>query len=295
MDYLEEVVSRLAAAETFGYHAGWEQATEPVALAAMALVTHHRETAALPLLAWLMDRQRIDGSVGVDGEQPHPAWPTAWATLAWHFASASSIADSRFAAAAKRACAWLLSVQGMMIDQADTLGHDPTIKGWPWVEGTHAWLEPTAMSLLALRHTGYDHHERSHAAVNLLFDRLLPDGGCNYGNTFVLGQQLRPHLEPTGLCLLALAGQADVRGRVAKSIAFLEQELGSETTTISLAYGLLGLAAQGHWPAGADQWLASASRRTLARDPAPYKLALVALAALGESCPLNPGRQLVTS
>jgi hypothetical protein len=127
----------------------------------------------------------------------------------------------------------------------------------------------------------------------LLVDRLLETGGCNYGNTVVFGQALRPHLEPTGLCLLALAGLDDSTGLVQKSVSYLENALDAQTTSVSLSYALIGLAAHGRRPARADQWLENAARRTLTRDPSAYKLALVALAALGDDCPLIPRTRMV--
>jgi len=52
-------------------------------------------------------------------------------------------------------------------------------------------------------------HPRADEAVQLMLDRILPGGGCNYGNTIVLDQLLRPHIQPTGIVLLALAGDAN--------------------------------------------------------------------------------------
>jgi hypothetical protein len=115
----------------------------------------------------------------------------------------------------------------------------------------------------------------------LLIDRQLPDGGCNYGNTMVLGQTLRPHVQPTGLTLVALAGESDPSDRVAKSRAWLAQALGPKSTPVSLAWGLLGLAAQEAPHAEAEAWLSAAGERVLARDRSPHKLALLALAAKG--------------
>ena len=175
----------------------------------------------------------------------------------------------------------------------DLRGHDTLIKGWPWVDGTHAWAEPTAMNLLALRLTGHDATPSAREAVRLLHDRLLPSGGCNYGNTIVFGQELRPQLEPTGVCLLALAGETDDRGRTDKAIEYVQRELSANTTTVSLCYGLLGLAAQEKYPSAADSWLAAAAQRVVARDPAPYKLALLTLASLGNASPLIPATQQV--
>ncbi len=115
--------------------------------------------------------------------------------------------------------------------------------------------------------------------MSLLTDRLLSGGGCNYGNTIVLGQELLPHVQPTGLALLALAGEADRDGRIGRSLDYLSAVLSEKTTSASLAYGLLGLAAHGRFPAYADRFLVPAYRRTLQRDGAAYQLALLGLAA----------------
>ena len=202
--------------------------------------------------------------VGIDQSNAAPGWPTAWSTIAWRQAASSELADQRFAAAAQRGIAWLLGVQGELIPHTATTGHDTMIKGWPWVQGTHAWAEPTAMSLLALRHADLANHPRARDAVRLLQDRMLPHGGCNYGNTVVFGQELRPQVQPTGLCLLALAGQRDPRARTVKSIDYLRRELSAQTSTASMCYAVLGLAAHDQLPGNSQLWLdaAAAHRRT---------------------------------
>ncbi len=288
MDYLHDVLARLATVESCGYHPGSEYASEPTALAAMALLAHGRQSAALPMLDWLLRRQGADGSVGIDAAHATPGWPTGWAVAAWQAAQHCDLANAKFAAAIAQAHRWLFRVQGDLIEHHDELGHDTTIKGWPWVEGTHAWVEPTSMNLLALKHTGMNDQPRAREAVRLLIDRLLPQGGANYGNTVVFGQELRPHLQATGLCLLALAGETDRTVGIERAINYLLGELSAETTTSSLCYALLGLAAHHRLPADYRPWLAAASRRTLARDAGGYKLALLALASLGDACPLIP-------
>jgi hypothetical protein len=142
------------------------------------------------------------------------------------------------------------------------------------------------MHVLALKATGKAEHPRTREAVRLLIDRLLRAGGCNYGNTVVMDQVLRPHLQPTGLAMLALAGESDRDGRIAKSLDYLGRELTEKTPAESLSYGLMGLAAHSRFPAMATAWLEAAYRRTIARDAAPYRLALIALAAMGRGCPL---------
>ncbi len=288
MDIADEAIARLATARSFGYHGGAASATEPVALAAIALIAAGREQSAAPLLHWLLERQSADGSLGVDETNAAPCWPTCWAVIAWRQAQASKLADAKFDAAMNSGLEWLVGVEGELIEHNDTTGHDTEIPGWPWVQGTHAWLEPTAIALLALKHTGHDTHVRAVDAVHLLHDRMLPNGGCNYGNTIVFGQALRPHVQPTGLALMALKGDRDTTDRTRKSIDFLLNELPATTATASLCYGLLGLAAHDALPPQADQWLAAAMQRTLARDAAPYKLALLALAQQGTASSLIP-------
>jgi hypothetical protein len=288
MSFSDDLISRLAAADSFGYHAGTPDSTEPVALSAMALLASDNAKRATPLLDWLLARQATDGSLGIDAVDDTPGWPTGWAIIAWQLAEATPASAVRYVQAKQRALNWLFQVQGQIIERVDLAGHDTLIKGWPWVEGTHAWAEPTAMNLLALKHTGHDSHPRAREAVRLLHDRLLRGGGCNYGNTIVFGQELRPQLEPTGVCLLALMGETDDDGRTAKAIEYVQRELSANTTTASLSYGLLGLAAQDAYPPAANDWLAAAAERTIARDPAPYKLALLTLASLGNASPLIP-------
>jgi hypothetical protein len=286
MDFVESALEVLGSTAPKGYHAGARQATEPTALAAIALVAHGRAAAARPLVDWLASRQSAAGDVGINAEDNSPGWPTGWSVLAWQAAQNSPIVAERYATAVQRGVNWMLGVEGSIYEHIEHDGHDASIKGWPWVEGTHAWVEPTAMNLLALRQTGHDDHLRAREAALLLMDRLLDTGGCNYGNTVVFGQALRPHLEPTGLCMLALAGCEDRSGRIDRSLEYLASELNERTTSISLSYALLGLAAHGRPTSQFEPWLERAARRTLARDPSAYKLALLALAALGDDCPL---------
>jgi hypothetical protein len=288
MDSAAELIARLTSAKSFGYHDGSPSAVEPVALSAIALLGSEQAKSALPLLQWLLERQNADGSLGVDAADGAPCWPTAWAIIAWHQAQAADWNDATFTVAKNKSLEWLVTAKGELIERTGTTGHDTTILGWPWVQGTHAWLEPTAMALLALKLTGHDSHVRAREAVDLLHDRLLPKGGSNYGNTIVFGQELRPHVQPTGLALLALAAERHPDDRTTKSIDYLRGELSARTPTASLCYGLLGLAAQNAFPNEADSWLEAASRRTMARDPAPYKLALLILASQGAASPLVP-------
>lgn len=286
MDELDSALDHLERAPAPGYHAGSFAAAEPTALATLALLAHGRFGAARPLVDRLLSFQQPDGSVSIVAGQAAPGWPTAWAMLAWQAAQRSELASRTYQAALDRALHWTLKIHGSIDEKTQWLGVETPIQGWPWVDGTHAWLEPSALNLLALKQTGHANHPRARQAALLLINRLLETGGCNYGNTVVFGQALRAHLEPTGVCLLALAGEDDPTGRVERSIEYLQRELSERTATASLCYGLMGLAAQQALPTDASTWLEVATRRTLNRDPASYKLALLALASLGVKNPL---------
>ena len=161
MDILDQALERLAASDACGYHAGSAAAMEPTALAALALMAHGRADRAAKHLDWLVAVQGADGSVGVEEGQATPGWPTAWAIIAWQAAAKAVSPNPRYTAACQRGVGWLLNIQGSQIEYLDKSGHDTTIIGWPWVDGTHSWIEPTAISLLALRHANMAGHPRA--------------------------------------------------------------------------------------------------------------------------------------
>lgn len=287
MSWTSEAVEQLAACQHWGYRGGSPGASEPTALAALALLGNQRQEAATRALDWLAATQNRDGGVGVGAEQAAPAWTTSLAVLAWSAAN-KSLAESEpgYRRSTDRAIAWLLNAEGVALPRTSELGHDSTIVGWPWVLGTHSWLEPTAWAVLALEATGNSANRRARDGVRMLVDRLLPTGGANYGNTYVLGQKLRPQIEPTGLALLALAAERDVLGRIEASCKYLLSAVSADTPAISLSYALLGLAAHQQLPASATMWLSAAYDRTVAQGNSPLKLALLTLAALGPDGPL---------
>jgi hypothetical protein len=290
MNFLKDILDLLAGQLPCGYHVGGPPSTEPTALAVMALVAQGRHAAAAKGIEWLAGLQAPDGSVGPTASQSVPGWPTSLAVLAAHFATNTDSAKRATTARRfdiDRAVAWILRTRGEALPRTPEMGHDTTLVGWPWVEDTHSWIEPTAMHVLALTSVGRGDHPRTREAVRLLIDRLLPDGGCNYGNTVVMNQVLRPHLQPTGLAMLALASESDQKGKVAKSLDYLARELSPRTASASLAYGLMGMAAQNRFPTNSLSWLEAAYRRTIASEPAPYRLALIALAAMAADSPLN--------
>lgn len=206
----------------------------------------------------LRSEQGNDGRIWVSRENPDTFWPTALAVLAWQ--DAPVFTDEQ-----KLAVKFLLDTTGVHYRSrfSEVAGHDPSLKGWPWVADTHSWIEPTVLGVMALTAAGYGRHERVREALRMIEDRQLPHGGWNYGNTFVFGRELRPMPESTGTALTGLAGHVDA-GVVARSLDYLQGEINSLRTPVSLGWGLLGLAAWGVWPSNGltlvERCLANQSR-----------------------------------
>jgi hypothetical protein len=169
--------------------------------------------------------------------------------LAWQGSTAENSAHAR-------GIRFLLNTTGRQWDKKpdSPIADDPSIKGWPWIENTSAWIEPTALALLALRTAGYGAHERAREAVKMLLDRQLPHGGWNYGNTRVYGQELYPQPGSTGIALTALVGQVD-GAQVRKSLDYVRGQAGRCRTPFSLCWALIGLSAWGERPDQSQPWL----------------------------------------
>ncbi|MEX0820473.1 MAG: hypothetical protein WD070_12805, partial [Pirellulaceae bacterium] len=263
MHWHGEIIDELRRMPCCGYHQAAPPSTEPTALAAIALAHSGNPRAAIPATEWLASLQMEAGSVGIRQDQTTPCWPTSLAILAWIRVDAA-----RYAKQIAAAIRWTLSMQGERIEVTDNIGHNTQLVAWPWIEGTHSWVEPTALHVHALKATNHGTHPRTREAIRLLVDRQIQSGGCNYGNTEVLGQTLLPHVQPTGLAMLALAGEPDEQGRIGRSLKYLTKSLSARTTTASLCWGVMGLAAHDRRPAKADLWLESAYGRTTGRDRA---------------------------
>ena len=288
MPWIDEALDLLAKTPVCGYTAQDSGATEPSALAGLALVGHGRIKESSSVGEFLVGIQGPDGSVGVRSGEETPRWPTSLAIMAWLAIDKATYSDP-----IARAFRWATTIEGERLE-TDEVGHDGMLAAWPWVEkgnvaglrGTHSWLEPSALFVVAFKALGMSDHARTREAVELLVDRLLPEGGCNYGNTYVLGQKLRPHVQPSGMAMLALRNEFEVRRKIALTLDYLTESLDGTITPASLAWALLGLAAHDRTPQNADRLLAKAHEQTMHRDQSPHKIALLALAALGKKSPL---------
>ena len=287
MDWNSQIVERLAGTTEWTYHRGGPSFAEPAALTGLALLGAEQVSAAIPAAEWLASIQSPAGSVGISAAEATPCWPTALAISVW--AQWNRLARSdRFAQNIENAITWTLRHEGKTSPPREGLGHDTSIRGWSWALGTHSWLEPTSMFVIALHQAGQPHHPRTLEATRMIVDRQLPSGGFNYGNTTVLGQQLLAHIQPTGLALAALGVAQISEHRVTRSIEYLLQEWPTLTSTASLCFAAIGLAAYDRSPTSLDQKLRQCYEARPADRHGVYKLALLSLAAQRDRCPITP-------
>ncbi len=286
---LDRLVDELREQPLVGYHVNTRAASEPVAWIAMLMVAAGEIEAATTGAEWLARIQAEDGSVGIRERDPEPRWPTGLAVLTW-LSLQQATGKRTQARQIDRGLRWIVANEGKTQERNPQTGHDTTLAAWSWADGTHSWVEPTAMHLLALRAAGLGESLRARIGVAMLIDRQLDSGGCNYGNTTVLGQELRPHLMPTAMALLALSGEP-VHPKTRRSLEYLALGLQLECGSVSLAVGILALHAYAHSPPNAEQLLLKAHARVEQRDRSPYKKALLAHALLAEKSPVvNPAK-----
>lgn len=262
--------------DSWGYRPGLRPDVEPTALAALALRAHGPDGDAPARAAadWLARRQRPDGALAGGNEGEEPGWGTSYAVVLW---TALGVHHDRRGRAAR----WLIHRRGTTMPRAGdgVIGHDTTIPGWPWVEGTHAWLEPTAWAVLALAAAGLLSHPRARDGLRLIRDRALPAGGWNYGNSRAFGHDLRPQPATTALALLALARGGDRSPAVAGGAAYLRAALPGTRSAQAVGWGVLALRALGPSPEAAPVWLAEAAAPALRHGDSTVRLACLLLGA----------------
>ncbi len=277
-----ELVSRRNPEVGWGYRIDSQPAVEPSVLACLALLaTDSLDTAeetrsvVRDVAVWLDQMQRSDGSVGVTASLRAVTWPTPFAILLWS-------RTGGFLTQIGQSADWLLETQGTTPEEPpdSPIGHDTTIPGWPWILDTHSWLEPTSLTILALRLAGRGEHQRVRQGEAMIRDRAVPGGGWNYGNSSVFGAALRARPAPTGLGLLALsAGGVPADDSVEHAIRFLQETLPRIRSGQSLCWGLLGLSCWARRPTRADEWLEEAHGPATGRPTAALELSYLLLGA----------------
>jgi len=138
-------------------------------------------------------------------------------------------------------------IKGIALEPTPLFKQDNSLQAWPWVAGTFSWVEPTAWCLLALKRWATTmpaaiDRSRVDVAERLLIDRCCRDGGWNYGNADVMGQQLKPFVPTTSVALLAMQDRTS-HPVIQRSRQYLEGHATAERSGVALSLALLALRA----------------------------------------------------
>jgi hypothetical protein len=211
----------------WGYFPGKQSWMEPTVYALLALQGRPEgrtsvEKAWRLLLSW----QSSDGSWRPGTTVQDGTWVTALGVLA---ACGLNTLDGP----GTRGIGWLMDVSGAesrwtvrVMSYFHFLKTDVNVnhRGWPWRPGTSAWIEPTALTILALKKS-MEHRRDGQVAARvregeeLILSRRDRDGGWNSGNPSVLKYDLPSYPETTALALLGLQGRSGQELSVAMDTA----------------------------------------------------------------------------
>jgi hypothetical protein len=254
---------------SWGYTPGKSAAIEATAYGLMALASKTVARAATEkALQFLLAHQSPRGGWPVNTtDSEEAAWVTALAgisLIACKAAPPARLAAARFLLSTfgKNPRPWILRVADWMRSwDADYV--EENLGGWKWNPETANWVEPTAYALLflkkLLRTQGAGEAKDIRESVSeregqiqeivreaecLLYLRMCKDGGWNYGNARVLGEELRPYPLTTAVTLLALQDQPS-RAEYQKSLAYLRTIADREKSPLALSLAILCLSLHG--------------------------------------------------
>lgn len=202
-------------------------------------------------LRFLASQQRTDGGWTICGSDAEPA---AWISA---LAAFSLFRIEGMKPAIPLAAAFILNSFGRMpFGQLDRLINfvsgskgslfNTKLGGWCWNPGTAPWVEPTCYALIFLKaiRSHFPENPRFtgivHEAEMMLYDRICRQGGWNYGNSHVLGEELHPYPLTTALALIALQ-DFKTKPENWRSLEYLKQSTQTEKSYLSLAWGRIAL------------------------------------------------------
>lgn len=272
-----ELASLQAADGGWPYVVGQTSATEPTALAMLALAAagvggYRRSEAA----DWLAARQRGDGMFTASPLVEEGGWLTALAGVAMLREGRTDLASASAIALLDEATYTFYSPL-----TANVYNYDTQLRGWPWTPGDFSLVEPTALAMIFLKQAGYRDHARVREAADMLRNRAVAGGGWNYGEPRVWNADLFPIVSNTGVVLAALADEQE--GTTAAGLTWLQSQRGAITSLPSLGWATIGLNVLGSlddaWRADAiELWRSSPSER---RGPMETALCLLGLSEAG--------------
>jgi len=231
----------------------------------------------------LSQLQTEKGSIPLTPETPAAVWPTYLALLAWN-------CDDDFKEQRAKAIDYLLIHGGRTIRRSAFVAHNTKLQGWPWIENTYSWVEPTSLTIMSLKLEGKGEHSRVKEGIDLLLDRMLSDGGWNYGNKRVFGNKLLPMPVNTGMALCALQDNVSEE-TVLNSLNYLTSQYPFMKTPLSLAWTILGLSTFNRRPHDVSERIDSCLR--LQQRYGPFKTSLLAQLGVALTSFCGGGRKCV--
>ncbi len=249
----------------WGYYAGKMSFSEPTCFTILALSNSELyELNTQNGLSWLTNQQLKDGGWKVSPNDDEASWTTSHAvivlaTLGRQKTRHTSLKDL----VRDLGVPWLLNAHGHLLSVNKLLKLDTKARGWPWMKGTSSWVEPTAYALIALklamsRHDSWlvsyppqtytKYNQRAQDAEALFFDTMCKGGGWNYGNSCVLGVDLKPFISTTAITLIALQGCEEnemAHKAIQQGLNLIKAPVDIELSALSLAWSIICLSIYG--------------------------------------------------
>lgn len=235
----------------WGYFPRKQSALEPTAYAMMALQQAWGNDEVLRKALYFV-------KVSQTGEGGWPINTADTETAVWvsPLVGLALLTVAGFGSNCQRAFAFVLRTFGTMpktwlLHLSEWLGYgnpanvNTNLGGWAWNSGTATWVEPTCYALLFLKRLrGKIHDKKVEGTITeaeaMVYNRMCKNGGWNYGNAQVLGEELRPYPLTTSLALIALQEHSS-RTENQKSLAYLKHAILTEKSALSLCVACLCL------------------------------------------------------
>lgn len=245
----------------WGYYPGTASRLEPTCWAGLALLAADPDGDRQALVAstFFVRGRRGDGLI-IDAAEAVEDRPN----LAFNAMAALLLTQARMAAPAAHIVASLAEHKGAKLPDSKINRQDNSLQGWGWIDDTFSWVEPTCWCLIALKKLVPlfpAARARIDEAERLLADRCCSDGGWNYGNANMLGQQLRPYVPTTALALVAMQDRP-AAACVVRSLEYLSEHRVAERSAMALALASLALRVFGKTTDEVDGYLVAQWDRT---------------------------------
>lgn len=228
----------------WGYYRGKQSRIEPTCWAVLALGDQAPPDRLVSAVNFLLSCRGSSGLLDEDAGQPANFAFNGLAALTLQYVAAHAVASesaqlvSAAASANRGILAALMTHAGVTVASTPAIRQDGSLRGWPWIDGTFSWVEPTSWVMLAMKAAAPADRPAAAAArldeaERVLFDRACSAGGWNYGNSAVFNQDLRPYVPTTALALMALQDRHD-HPVVRASLDWLSRNQTSEPSGMAL-------------------------------------------------------------